>query len=514
MTFGLQTARAVVIDNVYEEVEGVFRALSQMQVGSIFLNGDVETIDEDRKLKGIRLAFVDMDLQADGSASDEEKGANAASYVASVLEADNGLFLVFTWTRNPGAVEKFREELRTLLPNSITVVVDSMTKPDGLDPLKDAEEIVKGIVAALREFTGLSLIWEWEQLSHDAVTQTSESLIEVVRRDSNIQLSNSAETAAGMLSVFSALAYAARERLALDGRQVAVDIFAALSVILQDHAESHLGSILESDEENWSYLHEALKHFLKHRKKNLMKRAIVNQFDYARTAAQNHPALNDVNCISDPETGDQIEDASQKRDHLKKVFSSEHVETFEVEDHVRLSRLNRMVHLSRAVRGAEPVLPGNAYAFAKTGTSSDEFGELLGITPTDLIADAVRNCSGQSRALMIEVSPACDIAQGKVGLPRFIGACLISAENSGKVPRHTTFLYEQCGVFRFDAGDIYQVPEGEYILVLNARYQTGVPIAKVTEWKPVFRIRQNTLVDVQAWLSRHGNRPGTITVVR
>lgn len=514
MSFGLQTARAVVIDNVYGEVEGVLLALSKMQIGAIFLNGDVEAIDEDRKLKGIRLAFVDMDLQADGVSSQEENGANAASYVASVLEPDNGFFLVFTWTRNPDAIDTFKTELRAHLPNSITVIVDGVEKPNGIDPPEDARKIVKCVVAALREFTGLSLIWEWEQLSHNAATQTSESLIDVVRRDSNIQLSDPAETAVGVLNVFSALAYAAQERPAHDGRQVAVDIFAALSVILQDHAENDLGKILEGDEANWSYLHEALKKFLKRHKKNSMKRALEPQFEQARAAAQNHPALDAVNCIIDPATGDRIQDKPQKREILKDIFAPEHVENVGTEDHARLGRLNRMVHLSRAVRGTEPILPGNAYVFAKTGPSSDEFSQRLGIAPADLVEDAVRKCTGRSLVLMIEISPACDFAQGKVGLPRFIGACLVSAENASKVPGHTTFLYEQCGVFRFDDGDFSQVPEGEYILILNARYQTGVPKEKVTEWKPIFRLRQNTLIDVQAWLSRHGNRPGIITVVR
>ena len=87
MSLGLETARALVVDNDYEEARPVLLALSHLRIGSVYLNGDLELVDKAKGLRGVRLALVDMDLQGDGAASAEEQGAQAAEYVARAISS-------------------------------------------------------------------------------------------------------------------------------------------------------------------------------------------------------------------------------------------------------------------------------------------------------------------------------------------------------------------------------------------------------------------------------------------
>src|SRR5690606_38207202 len=105
------------------------------------------------------------------------------------VAVDNGVLAIFIWTKHIDAANQFFTEIKDLLPNSAILHIGTMEKPglagqNGSTSRKeDAERIVEAITKELERAIGIRLLWEWEQLIHEAVTATTENLIEVVRKD-------------------------------------------------------------------------------------------------------------------------------------------------------------------------------------------------------------------------------------------------------------------------------------------------------------------------------------------
>ena len=456
MSFGLQTARALVVDNDFGEAQPVILALSRLRIGSVYLNGDVELVEGNDCFRGIRLALVDMDLVGDGGASPEELGVHAADYLAEALSPDNGMLAVLIWTKNEDAAGHFLAHLRVRLCGSVVLSIGTMTKPASV-PVGEsgpqgeaAEEIVDQVTEQLRAAAGMHLLWQWEQLTHDAVSASSENLIEVVRKESGVDLTNIASVATGLVNCFGLLASAARERRAANGREAATHAFLGMLPILEDGAEQSSDRLDQIEE-------------------NALGALLI--------------------AVSDPKI---LRDRS-------------------LEARARFGRLNRMVHVSRWREEVTPLLPGNVYKLTK------EFAGVLGLNVerlfSSLVGEAYKADVGNTEPMLViaEVSPACDYAQNKVDVPRVLGGVLIPTEKLNKVQSHD-YIYRSFGVFHFDAEEISGMSEGSYHFALNARFFTGVSIERLMERRSLFRIRRNTLVDIQAWLSRYGNRPGVITI--
>ena len=256
MLFGLQTARALVVDDNYLEAQPVVLALSRLGIGSVYLNGDLELLPKNGPLRGIRIAFVDMDLVGDGTVAVEDLGRLAAKYLCEAVSHENGAIAVLLWTKNVSAAESFFTELRSLFSNSAVIELGVEKKPgDGLtsgrEALDDAvDKIVTATTDRLGEAPGVRLLWEWEQITHEAVTATSENLIEVVRKGNGVDLSRSASVSSGLTATFGLLAAAARDRTARTGVEAAGHAISALLPILQDgaeHASQRSASMAESE---------------------------------------------------------------------------------------------------------------------------------------------------------------------------------------------------------------------------------------------------------------------------
>lgn len=457
MSLGLQTARALVIDNDYGEAKGVLLALAKLRIGSVYLNGDLELVDnEDDRFRGIRLAFVDMDLIGDGNAAPEEYGAQAAEYLAKAVSQDNGMLAVFIWTKHTEASDQFFSELKKHLPNCSILHIGTMEKPraadtDDPEAVNDAvEEIVRIITEKLDDSIGVRLLWEWEQLIHEAATKTSENLIGVVLSGQKPDERDLADMSSGLTRALGVLAAAARERRPDTGIEAASHSFLALLPVLQDGSEQASDSFRAIPEDKLA--------------------------DLLRVAT-------DVGTAKDR--------SADRR--------------------TRFGRLNRMIHVARRYENDQPLLPGNVYVLddaMQEGLDFDGNSLLLGVVGPNYQKDA----DGPDPVLILaEVSPACDYAQGKVDTPRVLAGALVPTSKL-KNPPGDLFLYKQCGVFHFDDDEVEGLTGGTYHLVLNARFFAGLSSRKIQQRTPLFRIRQTTLVDIQAWLARHGNRPGVITV--
>lgn len=302
MSLGLETARALVVDNDYKEARPVLLALSHLRIGSVYLNGDVELVDETKGFRGVRLALVDMDLQGDGGTSAEEQGAQAAEYVARAISPDNGILAVLIWTKHKDAAETFLSELGRHMSGNAILHVGTMEKPAQEDGAWEgaAKSITNRIRQTIGKSTGLRLLLQWEQLAHDAANETSRRLVEVISKNHKIDLASLENVSKGLTQTLGVLSAGAQERPAKSGLEAASHAFQALLPILQDGAE----------QASWGL-------------EEMAKEELTDLLEIA----------------TDP---NKVGGRAQERK-------------------AALGRLNRMIHLSRQRDGNRVVLPGNVY---------------------------------------------------------------------------------------------------------------------------------------------------------
>ena len=83
----------------------------------------------------------------------------------------------------------------------------------------------------------------------------------------------------------------------------------------------------------------------------------------------------------------------------------------------------------------------------------------------------------QAQLVLVEVSPACDYAQGKIEVPRVVGGAvggaLVPVERLKKADS-SEYLYSACGILKFDDNEVEGVSAGAYHFILNARFLSGV----------------------------------------
>ena len=452
MSLGLQTARALVVDDVFKEAQPVLLALSRLGMGSVYLDGDLELLPENERFRGIRLAFVDMDLQGDGATPPEEYGRLAAEYLAMALSPDNGMLAALVWTKHPDAAESFYAELRTRLSDGAVLEMGAESKPVPGGEEAAVGKILSCVTGLLKGAPGLRLLWEWEQVMHEAVTATTENLVEVASKGHNVDLSDTRSVSSGLTSTLGLLASAAGDRHPESGIEAAAQAFSALVPILEDgaeHAAERFRSIGEQD-----------------------------LVDLLSTA-------------TDPRLRGTRSPAQRARD----------------------ARLNRMVHVSRRPLPGAPLLPGNVYEIrGKLAKALPFDADLLigsiGATSNDQVPEGIHPIP-----VVAEVSPACDYANAKAGVPRVLGGALFPKEWLDKKIPSDAFIYsKKFGLFSFDENEVDGLAAGMFNIAFNARFLAGVPAKSLTKGTPLFRIRQNTLVDLQAWLAAYGSRPGVTTI--
>ena len=451
MGVGLQTARALVVDDDLTEAQPVLLALARLGMGAAYLNGDLDLLRPNEPFRGVRLAFVDMNLQGDGPAPPEDFGRQAGEYLAKALSQHNGMLAVLAWTKHPEAAEAFYAELRARLPDSAVLDIGVESKPLG-DERAAEDKILSCIKDWLEGAPGLRLLWEWEQVTHEAATATTEDLVEVAGKGPRMDLADTGSVSSELTYTLALLSSAAADRPPDNDIEAARHAFSALAPILEDraeHASERIGSIKEGD------LPDLL--------------------------------------------------VAAKNSHLRDTRSPP--------QRALDARLNRMVHVSR--RPGHPLLPGNVYQIC------GEFAEMLPFE-ADQVIDSIPAASKDQVPegihpipVIAEVSPACDYANDKVGVPRVLGGALYPREWLKKKLPSDAYIYGQkFGLLRFDKGEVAGLPAGVFHLAFNARFLAGVPAESLAKGPPLFRIRQNTLVDLQAWLAAYGSRPGVITIAR
>jgi len=109
--------------------------------------------------------------------------------------------------------------------------------------------------------------------------------------------------------------------------------------------------------------------------------------------------------------------------------------------------------------------------------------------------------------ILAEVSPLCDYvhASRKLRANRVLPGVMWPAEFSNKLIGRCEYLYISQGIF--------QISDNQYKLVFDLRCLASLPLAVLKiKKKPLFKIRQEFLADIQAHMAKHINRPGVTSL--
>lgn len=169
------------------------------------------------------------------------------------------------------------------------------------------------------------------------------------------------------------------------------------------------------------------------------------------------------------------------------------------------SRLNTMLHL--AFHDLKALAAGNIYLFIgqrKPGWAPKPVDLLAGFIQKSKVAETTAVANAATPAL-VEITAACDHAQRKIQVGRFLEGLLLSDAHRASVNPAVDFMKE-LGPFYLTDVD----PPGRYNLYFSSRRVLSLPLEQARKLRARARLRNEALADLQAWLAYQVGRQGTM----
>jgi len=478
---GFRTARALVLDNDPKEAALVIQALGSLGVAVLFHTGD-DLEEHPLRHRGIRLLVVDMVLENRGASADDPK--TCASILVGTLqhlvEDDYHPIVVVCWTKHKDFKEDFEQAFRIAFPKLQFASAILFDKDKLLD---NPEELLNQVRAALEKTEPFALLMNWEQQVHDAATDTSSEISRLLSEGR----SGSESWEEFGYKVCAALAVAERGmRLADEDSTMAVtSFFSALNPLLLDRLELLGNSNRIAAPDCSAQLLTAVK---------------AEVVSITEGQPKGSPVNEQVRCsVKRLLAAVQAEVASIMKGKPKGSL---------LPPHIRAS-LNSMLHLASCEYSAY-VLPGTVWIVPSTGDVREnikssipslDWDALRRETPLGGLPDIV------PVPVLVEVTPPCDFAQDKAVVSRLVPGYLVN-EATSKIP-NTGYLWVLGPLLIKDTANGL---EGEFKLVLNAKFFSSVSRSGVSNWKPICRLRQAALANLTACIASHVGRVGFMKV--
>jgi hypothetical protein len=178
---GLTGGRVVLVDDDVTEATPVIKAFSKSGVPVAYFDGTQSELPRATgRLRGVRLAILDMDLGVGGS--DENKASTLVAVLGSIIAKDNGPYGVLIWTKHPelkDLVTRYIYE-RSEVPNPVFVVMlhkSKFTKKTGGGGFAIGR-LSKELIKELAENSPLECLQVWEGVCFQAATNVTNSLSE------------------------------------------------------------------------------------------------------------------------------------------------------------------------------------------------------------------------------------------------------------------------------------------------------------------------------------------------
>ncbi len=456
---GLQSARALVVENTERDAIGMLQALGLGGIGAVYLSGAVEQLPE-KPWRGLRLVLLDMYLDTD--AGDPEAAAGSVLGILDrVIADDNGPYVAITWSTSDEAADHFRALVPVMLqPSKQPVALVKLQKAE----VKDGEDyqlprILERVTAELADVLAFTIVADWEQLVHDAATSTTNDLLPL--DDDSTTWRDSALHSLAALAKETVPA-SLRRAVPPDGAAFGRGLLAALEPLHLDNVEQAELSALTS-EASAAVFADAVK----------------DVEPTAEHAAKLNSRLLLGPCQSMLWPGHVY--------RLEDVFEHTAWHDQPLDDFVAKLQSDLLGQRSRA----DGETKQNCKARWEQGLS-------------------------ECQAIAVEVSPACDVMNNKLIAGRLVVGLLVPHAHTVPAEQNTATIALKreeparrfLGPLRFGE----QTYAGPVHIALHARYVTGCAPRKLDAVPPLGRLRETAISDVQAWVTSQGGRLGLLQV--
>jgi hypothetical protein len=182
---GLSGARVILLDDDSHEAIPVIKAFSKMGVPVVYFDGKhAELPTKRKKLRGVRLAILDMNLGVTGS--NETIASTLVQTFGRIIDDDNGPYGVLIWTNHPDlkdVVARYIYEHATL-PKPVFIVTlkkAAFKMAKGKDATRrfSIRKLSKELIRILAENSPLECLQVWEEICFAAATNVTNSIAEL-----------------------------------------------------------------------------------------------------------------------------------------------------------------------------------------------------------------------------------------------------------------------------------------------------------------------------------------------
>jgi hypothetical protein len=449
MTF-LPKPQVCIIDDEESEYKHLLDALNAEGIGWVHVPGDkVETLPA-KPLEGLRIVFLDMHLGTDASKSEREITAHTANVFAHVVAGNTGPLAVIVWTKHANFVESFRTSLFEACPSFqgrlFFVKLEKPVPASKITAIALRGEFHK----AMSNFESLALLWGWDALVHRAASDVITELCKLARTQADLK---SEDTEA-----------IEREKLL-----------------------KALGSVLA--------------------------RLIHAETGRSGTLADAPVALQRA---LEPLLADRVDHVSPKPEleSAQKFFGKELVQ--EPAAQGVLLAINSMLLVGSACEADRPFRPGTLFKVQNLA----KFKDTMGVSEVNLANEICQKTTAGDKAkctaflaechiILLEVSPACDFAQGKRPLARLVAGLLVPPSRKKEIKSSRSDGYAALRHIQAEVKIAEIAADRSWIPVFTSAFVVSWPERKVVSFLQVVgRFKEPLLTDVRNWLAHQGGRIG------
>jgi hypothetical protein len=175
---GLAGARVVLVDDDVTEAMPVIKAFSRAGVPVAYFDGTESELPRlTGRLRGVRLAILDMDLGVGGPA--ENKASTLVGVLGRIIAEDNGPYGILIWTKHPELKDLVTQYIyeRSEVPNPVFVTMLKKANFIKSPPKQFAiAKLSKELFKEPADNSPLECLQVWEGLTFRAATNVTDSI--------------------------------------------------------------------------------------------------------------------------------------------------------------------------------------------------------------------------------------------------------------------------------------------------------------------------------------------------
>jgi len=402
----LQGVKVLLVDNDLGEALPVIKAFAKKGIPLAYFDGNINDLPAGSdKLKGVRLAILDMDLGGAGDTPDN-KISTLIARLQAILAIDNGPYTMIAWTEHAELVDLLETKLFTLFQAAVNqqdkvplpVLCIRFEKKDFKTGTNfDIDKLSSSVETELKNSIPLGIMQAWEEKCLRAATGVTNSLSDMVAKQGDNLAAWKESWNNGYLDLLISLA---REEIGddnLNNKETFLKaLFGALNPLHVDFLET------------------------------------------------NFPPLPEIpdGIISQPGKGKKGLNPLAGKINTKLHFSFEDVDQFRPGNVYKLADYDGLFPVSSRSIFYDLVQP-------EIKDKDDVFPKVIPI--------------------LLEVSASCDFSQNKINLARFLTGILIpSGEiNKFKAPKESPGYSLSLGLFWFDEKDCYLLLSSQHTVSLG-----------------------------------------------